>query len=233
MFGFPESEMQEAEKLCDLFDRMRKYARDQKIVVVCATANHQPAPDVTDFTFTFVDQSRDAAMDYIGIIRTKERPLSGTLKVDMDRLLKYDMTLPIGFTPLRDGVTQTFDDKVAGFEVELPHSGIRMKLTPPTKERVVELIKGFDIDYEPVQEDDIIILGSGQYQVARNLNYFSTAGGGGGLFREPSEPTPTIDNPGGRSRIWGDGALTPEQGARKRRQSDVHVNGRPKKGWQK
>ena len=37
MFGFNEKEMQEAEKLADLYDRMRKYARELDIRVVTAT----------------------------------------------------------------------------------------------------------------------------------------------------------------------------------------------------
>lgn len=31
MFNFNEKEMQEAEKLADLFDRLRKYAREKNI----------------------------------------------------------------------------------------------------------------------------------------------------------------------------------------------------------
>lgn len=270
MFGFPENEMQEAEKLCELFDRMRKYARDKNIVVVCATAHHQPAPDVTDFTFTFVDQRRDAALDYIGVIRTKERPLAGTLKVDMDRLLKYDMTLPIGFTPLRAGATQTFNDaapdevvesiesqhsqfikataekyginpdilkSVLGFE-----SAVRLSKMPVVGLHHDQMCYDIECDVHSKHAPGLVVASGRSHGRPISLMDALASLANEHKFRAEKIPGFDADFDGqvhvpkrylSKQHYWGEGADTAESGARKRRQSDVHTNGRPKKGWQK
>jgi hypothetical protein len=108
VFGFNEKEMQEAEKLADLYDRMRKYARELDIRVVTATAGIQSAPDVTDMTITWDDSQRPKVLDYISLMRTKERPVAVKLRLADNA---WDFTMPIGYSPLRDGVRQEFNGK--------------------------------------------------------------------------------------------------------------------------
>lgn len=108
MFGFNENEMQEAEKLADLYDRMRKYARELDICIVTATAGVQSAPDVTDLTITWDASQRPKVLDYISLMRTKERPVAANLRMADNA---WDFTMPIGYSPLRDGVRQEFNGK--------------------------------------------------------------------------------------------------------------------------
>lgn len=108
MFGFNENEMQEAEKLADLYDRMRKYARELDICIVTATAGVQSAPDVTDLTITWDASQRPKVLDYISLMRAKERPVAANLRLADNA---WDFTMPIGYSPFRDGVRQEFNGK--------------------------------------------------------------------------------------------------------------------------
>ena len=148
MFGFDEKEMQEAEKLADLYDRMRKYARELDIRVVTATAGIQSAPDVTDMTITWDDSQRPKVLDYISLMRTKERPVSAKLRM-LDNA--WDFTMPIGYSPLRDGVRQEFNGKDDTPSKDnwlvLPKGGDE---EPETLE---DLIESFECDGKFIPED--------------------------------------------------------------------------------
>jgi len=343
MFGFNEKEMQEAEKLADLYDRLRRYAREAKVKVIVATAGVQSAVDVTDMTVSW-HPSEPRVVDYLNIVRTKERPVSEKMHE-----LSWDFTMPIGYSALRDGVRQVMDGE---------NDPVRPSLT--AKDIAALLEKHPDMDKWTLNGDFVYpVGGSGEpshripvvgakhdhisdrdvefmYQGRARLIGVSTPSARSdilddsvrhtyphgraeaqlGLSREDLEslmqeyPVGKLDLPeilakaaekfgidpgvleavmrvesaeayrdpiivGGRqpgrdTRLlglaldrldkvetvhgwaadfdgqvagpkrfiskrhhWGEGADTPESGARKRRQSDVHVNGKPKKGWQK
>lgn len=293
MFGVPEEHMQEAEKLCDLFDRLRKYAIDNKITCVIGTRGIQPAHDVTDVYTTWQGQSLPKVMDYIGLIRANERPLSMSPIMDKaEEVIGYDITVKIGYSALREGVEQKVDPtapRVAfdiesniydteglhltdwivpapvvghckecgseipytkipfvikpqnledhlrvrygkGTEVTLP-SGMKVMVHIPTHERLTQLISGLDQDFEPCKDGDVIILGGGEYRVTRpHHDYFNDD-----VSRTYPHRVERLNFPGmGGCWPMGDSAApTPERAAAKRRQSDVHVNGKPKKSWQR
>lgn len=263
MFGKSEKEMQETEKLCDLFDRMRLYAKRVNVPVIITTGHHQTSMEDTDIQVV-ITRPDPKAGEYLEMVRTKERPS----KADMVEGEKYhilDFTFPVGFSSLRDGVTQKvtaeelsqvvesaeskaervivigagghyphqhlirqFLEKSGGtlhtgedggFTVDLPNSGLQVTLKPPSRERMSEIL-GAAMDFESggsFKADHDGDSGGKRYRALHDHMYYPQ----------------TLDL-GRRSYFpMADGCLTPERAAAKRRSSDVHVNGRPKKGWQK
>lgn len=105
MFGFNEKEMQEAEKLADLFDRLRKYAVDTGVHVIVETAYVHNEHDSTALTCD-VTGSGLAILDYIDLIRTNEKPSKLVSMLNSESNQKLDVVVPIGYSSMRDGVRQ-------------------------------------------------------------------------------------------------------------------------------
>lgn len=260
MFNFNEKEMQEAEKLADLFDRLRKYAREKNIKVVVATAGVQSAPDVTDLQMTWETDQRPKVIDYIGLIGRQERPVGSDLNILKDT---WDFTVPIGYSPLRDGVTQTLDgtDEVVE-SLESLLAGTDQDNIPSDRMAVCLGNLGYRADVESypsaVPHRDVVVLGGPS---TRNGILKSRASGRTallltalGAIAAQGMPMPLgghdddlgqdaeehdgmvryrSKSPGGHFGFGRQAADTSVSGAEKRRWSDKKPNGKPKKGWEK
>jgi hypothetical protein len=211
MLGHSAADMAEAEKLVDMFDRVRGFIRQSGVHCVVTTPPAQADLTCTEWSIQFEAGTDPIVADGLAgtIAATTAMRCSNVTR--LDGIPRYDFVSLIGYSHLRDGVC--IDTRK---EAEL-------------KQRT-ETIKGFDIDYERIPGDTPIDLGDSRWRSASGLNYFSHAHVG--RF-DASGPIPTIDNPGGGSPCWGDPAPTAERAAAERRRSKIHVNGRPKKGWQR
>lgn len=105
MFGFNEKEMQEAEKLADLFDRLRKYAVDSGVHVIVETAYVHDEHDSTALTCDVTGNGL-SILDYIDLIRTNEKPSKLVSMLNSESNQKLDVVVPIGYSSMRDGVRQ-------------------------------------------------------------------------------------------------------------------------------
>lgn len=215
-----DGEFVQAEKMCLLIEDIGMVANALQVKVVFGTEAHQAATDVCDCYVEIYPPS-----ERTGVIQALEALGMDFGGEDMNcsyigpQCSKHVFTWPIGYHPLRDA-----------HSVELGPGGGAQRWT---------LGRGVTYNLEeraPVDE----VLGriansfafTGRPTPDMGKRYYSNFGSGNSLF-EVHDITPTIDNPGGSHHIWGDGALTPKRAAEKRQRSKTHVNGRPKKGWQR
>lgn len=198
MLGMSQKELQEAEKLCDLFDRMRSYAREAKIVCITTSCPYQPAPDVTDFLVSW-HRDQPGVVDYINLLRTKERPVSMGEPIAHGDICTFALTMPIGYSPMRDGIKQVHG------------------ISAPPRDVLDDILDEVAADSEwatpsPIgMGDDSSWLSDGTYRLSKPFKFDLNA-----------EVRSHVVN-----------GTTPKKAADKRRWSEVHVNGRPKKGWER
>lgn len=262
MFGISEEEMREAEKLADLYDRLRRYARDAKVKVIVATAGVQGDVENTDLTISWAPGT-PRIVDYLNIVRTKERPVSAKAHE-----LSWDFTMPIGYSAVRDGITQELDGTqdvgevishaVGSVSAFIDEVAKKFGIDPEMLERIIGFESGGDLRAGKIPivglQHDHIVDRDIEFLYQGNMQPLIVTGGRrtgresmllGALARQHEfRSIPGLDadfdgNVHGPKRyiakrhFWGEGADTPESAARKRRQSDVKPNGRKKKGWER
>jgi hypothetical protein len=260
MFGISEEEMRETEKLADLYDRLRKYAREARVKVIVATAGVQCDVENTDLTVSWAPAT-PRIVDYLNIVRTKERPVS-----EKTHELSWDFTMPIGYSALRDGVTQEHDgtmDVAEGLALAagsvsafIKDTAEKYGLDPNMLERMVGMESGGfrrgDIPIVGLQHDHmvdrdveflyqgtmqpLIVTGGRRPGVREALSRLASQHEFRSIPGFDADFDGQVHGPKryiSKRHYWGEGADTPESAARKRRQSDVKPNGRKKKGWER